>query len=463
MKRKKKSGSGLYLRLIASFLVFAVATVILATASLWFTTGSLRAEWEQMDPYQPVDAQGNWKGHAKSFGGWIEFLDGDYRVVDVRGEKKTTKRSYQLDELLLMGPTAPLDQQGEYVGIFLPYDGEKGEYTVMYYPQGQIDMSLNIDLATADQEVTAPFLRGIFLFIGLFILMILLMSRYLWRTIKKPLGYLIDGMERVQSGESGVQIEQPMKNEFVAIKDSFNRMIRQLEDEQEQKRELELSRNRMIMDLSHDLKTPAATIISAATALEDGYVQEDEEKKYYGIIRAKAKRIALYVDEIFTVLKLDHADYPLRIELFDVCELLRAYVAENYVELAQKHELQIDIPEGAQIVQADRELLVRAVANLLDKARKYNQTGSLIGVRASFTKEEYRIEITDDGTLIGGDKADALFGMFERGDRSRKSDGGTGLGLSITQAIAKRHGGTVTYEASDGMNRFTIALPRNMS
>lgn len=92
MKRKKKSGSGLYLRLIASFLVFAVATVILATASLWFTTGSLRAEWEQMDPYQPVDAQGNWKGHAKSFGGWIEFLDGDYRVVDVRGGEEDDEK-----------------------------------------------------------------------------------------------------------------------------------------------------------------------------------------------------------------------------------------------------------------------------------------------------------------------------------------------------------------------------------
>ena len=286
------------------------------------------------------------------------------------------------------------------------------------------------------------------------------MSRYLSRKIKKPLNEIIGGMEQViEQGVDQVHLDFQAQKEFEEIRDSFNIMTERLEQEKREKRVLEEKKNRMLLELSHDIKTPVATIKSYANALEEGLVKAEDTKDYYQIIDKKAVRVDVLVNEMFLMLKLDRPEYELELKRTDLCELIRTVCVDYYEELESKGiEMYIEIPETPIWAEVDQKEFTRVVENLLGNIVKYNQTGHGAWVIVREELGMAQIQVQDDGEAIDEEIRPILFDPFVRGDKARTSRGGTGLGLAIAKKIVEKMGGEITYLYEEGRNQFRIIL-----
>lgn len=455
MKRKNKRGS-IFGKLIGSYFLFAAAAVITVLVYgvvqlLAFSGGDI----DQMNPGALVAEDGTLSPLDVVYrcGGWVECLDEQYRVTRVFGEKQTPQQSYTERELL--EATALNDDGGDYWVFWESYDG--GSY-LFVYPSDAMKLTFNFELEASDMSGAENAM------IAVMVLMLIaesvLVSFYIYRKIKKPLKQTVEGMQRVTLGEQRVHLSFRAEGEFTEIQDAFNLMIDRLEAEQSEKEKLQKERQQMLLELSHDLKTPLATIKSSAAALVEGVVAEEEKERYYQTIVAKSDRVNTMADDMFTMLKMESSDYQPRLIRMDFCELVRQICVEHYEEMEQAgFSVQIGIPEEPVWVLADDKLLARVVANFITNAVKYNKTGKEISVTVKREGDEAVLIVADDGMGIEENVQRRMFLAFVRGDASRSTSGGTGLGLAIAKGIARKHGGDVGYLYEQGKNKFFLRLP----
>lgn len=455
MKRKNKRGS-IFGKLIGSYFLFAAAAV---TTVLVYGVVQLLAfsggDIDQMNPGALVAEDGtlNPLDVVYRCGGWVECLDEQYRVTRVFGEKQTPQQSYTERELL--EATALNDDGGDYWVFWESYDG--GSY-LFVYPSDAMKLTFNFELEASDMSGAENAM--IVVMVLMLIAESVLVSFYIYRKIKKPLKQTVEGMQRVTLGEQRVHLSFRAEGEFTEIQDAFNLMIDRLEAEQSEKEKLQKERHQMLLELSHDLKTPLATIKSSAAALVEGVVAEEEKERYYQTIVAKSDRVNTMADDMFTMLKMESSDYQPRLIRMDFCEFVRQICVEHYEEMEQaEFSVQIGIPEEPVWVLADDKLLARVVANFITNAVKFNKTGKEISVTVKREGDEAVLIVADDGMGIEENVQRRMFLAFVRGDASRSTSGGTGLGLAIAKGIARKHGGDVGYLYEHGKNKFFMRLP----
>lgn len=477
LRKAPRKKSSLYRKLLCSYVLFSLLVVLLFSGCLLLVSAIIsRGNFSGLAPYTITNAKSCKKGlpGILNLNGWIEELDSSYQVKRTMGKKKTAKKSYTPDELFrLVSPNGR--QQQHYIGFLNERTDSDGYFLVIL---GRTEIQITTTILYGPDN-SNPIWSRMFLtvFFGLFALMCALMSLFLNRRIKKPLNVLTEGMKRVREGERGIQLHFRTEAEFAEIRDTFNVMSRTLETAMQEKEAAEQKKNKMLLELSHDIRTPLATINSYAVALEQDIVSKKELKRYYGVIRRKAERVTLLADELFTMLKMQSSEYELTKTKDDICEFVRRECAEYYEDASEKGlDMTIAIPDEGMLIDADFSLLKRMMGNLLSNAIKYNLTGSEISITLYKSQKSpssshspkaesnigfwIYIEIADDGLPISQELKDRLFDDFVRGDRSRKSDGGAGLGLAISKAIAEKHGGSIGYRYESGKNRFLAALPQ---
>ena len=200
--------------------------------------------------------------------------------------------------------------------------------------------------------------------------------------------------------------------------------------------------NLMYAAVAHDLKTPLTSISGFTKALEDDKVPEEEKKEILGIISKKSERMNELVNLLFEYSQLGTAEYKPTLTEFDIAELLRGIIAENYGDLEDhKIESDIHIPDTPVKVNADKRDITRALSNLVINTYKHNPDGITLYVRLERIGDKCVITIADTGNDIpqGMD----IFEPFVTENSSRSTGGGTGLGLAITKRVIEHHGGTV--------------------
>lgn len=453
-KRNRKRGSIFPKLLVSYFFFILIAVAIIFIWMLLQVLGMPNTDAEQLFPSEMVAEDGTvlTTNMLYQLGGWVERLDDTYRVTEVLGEKQTEDMSYEERQLLELTRT---DDENDYQVFWEPYEGGS---CLIFYPTDALEIkytySLNGMAETKEGSAALAILVALLLLEGIFV------SYFIYRKIRIPLKKTVQGMERVTRGEQQVRLSFSAEGEFVEIQSAFNGMIDQLEQKEQEKKKLQDDRDRMLLELSHDLKTPLATIKSTALALEEGVVGVGEQERYFKVIETKTDRVNRMVDDMFTMLKMESSDYHPDFEQVDFGESVRQICAEYYDEVtAAGLEMEIEIPEETILVSADRTLLSRVIANLVGNAAKYNQTGSKIEIFVEKQEDMVCLSVADDGKEIEKEIQSTMFVPFVRGDASRKTTGGTGLGLAIANGIAKKHGGTVTYCYEQGKNQFKFELP----
>lgn len=440
------------------FLLYAVAIVATFVVCLVIDAAVLGdGNPENIMPNSIVDESGNIANLeiAGKIGGWVEELDEGYNVTAVYGEKQTVNTAYTAAELLDL--TSPYGKS-EFIGFFLQRSKAQKTFLCLY-PRSVMSVNPSVIINSTDLN-TVPVL-GI-MFLPLAIIEIVLISLYLKKKIKKPLDVIVEGMERLKSGNDSARISVRTEAEFEKIVDTFNVMSENLQREKTEKEQLTRKKNQMLLELSHDIKTPVATIKSYANALEAGLVPEEKITDIYRIIDAKANRVSKLTDDMFMMLKMDNPEYKLNLETVNLSELLRQLCAEFFDEITgSDFRFDVDIPEMEIRTEIDTDLFSRVVGNLLSNAEKYNKTGDAISVRLSENNAAVVLTVSDNGCEIDKALAKQMFNAFSRGDNARKTDGGTGLGLAISKIIAEKHGGNICYRRDDGWNVFEVEVRKH--
>ena len=467
--RLKKS---IFTKLMGSFILYVV--ILFFTFAVYLLLEAVligEGNPANLYPYQIIDENGNVAGIEilEKMGGWVEELEeggregmvsasgtdqgGSYHVIRIYGEKKNDSHIYSAEDLLEL--TAPYGETA-YIGFFVQPENSLQKF-LCFYDRAVMQVSATVNLNyVEDYGIPDIFI----LFFPSALLEILLISLYLKRKIKNPLDRIMAGMEDLKSGNTGARIDIKTEAEFEKIVDTFNLMAQQLEDEKAQKELLIRKKNQMLLELSHDIRTPVATIKSYANALEAGLVPEERIESVYRTIDRKADRVEKLSGDMFMMLKMDNPDYELRMETVNLCELLRQLCVEYYDEITEAgFDFVIDIPDMEIPVSADVDLLSRVISNLLSNALRYNKSGKVIAVSMSGESGKAVLSVSDDGEEVDRAFAGQMFHAFSRGDFSRKTDGGTGLGLAISRIIMEKHGGSIGYCRRDGKNVFAAMLP----
>lgn len=451
-----KFRKSIFTRLIINFIVYAVSLVLFFMAALVIQSAVISGgDFQSMDPYQLIADDGTITDTEilKRLGGWAEELDDQHNVLSVYGEKKTEDMSYTAQSLLELtsGYT-----DTEYISLYIPHK-ESGRKYLFMYDRAIMELKPSVIVNDIEKYGTPDIVFPVFLLLAA--AATVTAGNDLRKRIKRPLDSIIDGMNRLKSGSENARIDVKTEAEFEQIVNTFNEMSASLSREKAEKEQMIKQKNRTLLELSHDLKTPVATIKSYANALEQGLVPEDRIKSIYRTIDIKADRVKKLTDDMFMMLKMDNPDYRLNTESVDLCELMRRLCSEYYDQLyGAGFEFEISIPDEPVTITADPDLYSRIISNLLSNAEKYNKTGKNISVRVYLKNGHGAVDVSDDGEEISPVFAAAMFEPFSRGDIARKTDGGTGLGLAISKIIAEKHGGTIEYIRSNGKNIFTVVI-----
>ncbi len=285
---------------------------------------------------------------------------------------------------------------------------------------------------------------------------------WLRRRIARPLRKLNDAVAAQAAGHSVRVGDCGGPREIRRIAESFDRFADRLDASEAERRRLDAGRQKLIADISHDLKTPVTVICAGVDAVCDSKVPPEDVPRALRVIRQRADTLARLVDTFHEYSKTEHPDFTLHCERTDVCEFVREYLAAKYDEISMAgFSLEPDIPDAPIFCLVDRLQFTRALDNLFSNALRHNRLGTVLFADVAEENGAAVIRVADNGEGIPPARRAHIFEPFVTGDDARSSPG-SGLGLSITRRIVERHGGTVELAARTAPGRtteFVITLP----
>ena len=314
-----------------------------------------------------------------------------------------------------------------------------------------------IPLLSIDKLLDELYQQFIILLIVLLIIVILVIINT-FRKINQPLTEIINEANHFAQGDFSATLPDYDIKEISELGGALNSMAKQLG-------RLENLRQDFVANVSHELKTPIATIKGYVETLLDGAQHNPEDmERFLNIVLKQNDRLAAIVDDLLTLSRLESAPITQILELNEskACDLLISGV-ENCQSRADAKNIIIDVNCNNDIsIQIDQSLLTQALVNLLDNAIKYSNENTTIILSAEITNGHVRLNVCDQGPGIPEEHIPRLFERFYRVDKSRsRRVGGTGLGLAIVKHIVHIHGGEVDVSNNGTVGcRFSIILPR---
>jgi len=222
---------------------------------------------------------------------------------------------------------------------------------------------------------------------------------------------------------------------------------------------LESFKKDLVSNVSHELKTPLASI-QAYTEFLETETDPAQIKNYAAVISRNTARLSNIVNDLLTLSEIEHKE-TLNIEEFDFTEIT-GEMSDMFGARAKAKNINLvfDCPQGVK-VKADKFRLSQALLNIIDNALRYTETGG-ITVSAACGGGNITVTVADTGAGIPSEHMGKIFNRFHVADKSRsRKTGGTGLGLSIVKHIVSLHGGAVSVESAVGKGSvFKIVLPQ---
>ena len=227
-----------------------------------------------------------------------------------------------------------------------------------------------------------------------------------------------------------------------------------------QQRQAEQAYKRLMTSLSHDVKTPLASLVGYLEAIQNGLVTGTERDEYIHVAADKANRLKDFVTALFEWVKLDAGEQIFHFEIFDINELSRNIIAE-WIPLLESAGLhyEIEIPEQECAVRIDPNAYTRIINNLLQNIIIHSEADHMTLCIAE-DAQRAKITVSDNGKGISPDDLPHIFERMYQCDHSRFAKG-NGLGLSIARELVSAHKGKITAASTPGTETsFTVLLPK---
>jgi signal transduction histidine kinase len=294
-------------------------------------------------------------------------------------------------------------------------------------------------------------------------ILIFIFTRVVSRDIIIPLKELNYATDRIVQGDLCFEIKYNSNSELGKFCKTFDEMRKTLKEANDRQVEYENSRRELIASISHDLRTPIATIKGYADGLQAGIVKDSEmHNRYLSVIISKTESLDRLIDDLFQFSQLELEKLPLQLRKHNSKTMLEELLAPILLELNDSDlifEIYGTIPEVS--IYADIQRIGQVITNLVQNARQYADSGEKIVFHASIGNENLLISFKDSGQGIPLEDLPRIFDRFYRGEKSRnRLYGGIGLGLAICKYIIEEHGGRIWAESTLGEgSTFYFTLP----
>ena len=291
---------------------------------------------------------------------------------------------------------------------------------------------------------------------------VLLLTIYILIRVRIPFNKLQQSAIKIASGNLDTDIFVPKNGVLWELSRAINVMSKQLKRQIKNMKKLENFRSEFIANVSHEIKTPLTSILSAVEMLESLSPTNKTEIKCLQIISEQSNRLNTLIQDILSLADLEKR------QIFknrDFAELTISSTVENAISLCQgvinNTNIELEILENTPIkIFGNSYLLEQAINNLIVNAVKYSQTDK-ITVKSYIENNEIKISVKDYGIGIEKDECSRIFERFYRIDKARSRElGGTGLGLAIVKNIVKLHNGKIEVISKPNQGaEFIISIP----
>lgn len=362
----------------------------------------------------------------------------------------TVARVYSLEdtfELLLSDEDVEKLNDGKKV--FKSAFNAIDSYLVLKVDNSYIKLSMAFDtLGFASYRKATTFTLIICLVISAVIITIFI------RRFTSPLTMLSRATNEIAKGNFDVKISADRQSynqsEMSQLISNFNRMAKELSQN-------ELMRKDFINSVSHEFKTPIASISGFATMLKKDDLTDEEKEEFTNIIISESRRLTNLSTNILKLARLDSVEFVDKTKAYSLDEQLRNCVLILEPKWSEKN-IELDIELDEVMINADEELLTQAWINILDNAIKFTAQNGEIKVLLKKENDKITVKISDNG--IGMDEATKarLFEMFYQGDTNHASEG-NGLGLAIVKRIIELSGGKIEVQSAPSQgSEFTVTF-----
>jgi signal transduction histidine kinase len=287
------------------------------------------------------------------------------------------------------------------------------------------------------------------------------LTRIITRNISIPLNTLSFGVKQIYENNVSFRLDYRTDDEFLPVCGAFNEMAARLESISNERKKYEENRRELIAGISHDLRTPLASIKAYVEGLEKGVASTPRmREKYLATIKNKTHDMEHIINHLFLFSKLDINDFSLNLKTMDMGKLISDMVSELSDEYI-KRGLTVEFfgTAGNMPVNIDPVLFRNVFVNILENSAAYKEAEyGRIEITIGVAEDTVEIRLTDDGPGVPDEALDKLFNVFYRVDQSRNTKG-NGLGLAISQKIITRMGGTMRAELPGSGLSICICLP----
>ena len=258
--------------------------------------------------------------------------------------------------------------------------------------------------------------------------------------------------------------EPGKQDEIGQLRAAFSGMANKIREQFEGLKETDRLRRELVSNVSHDLRTPLASMHGYVETLllKNDTLSEEERLHYLEITRKHSLRLRQLIGDLFELSKLDSASIKPTLETFSLAELLQDVTQEFELQAEDKGiDIEVHAQEGASMVHADIGLMQRVLENLLRNAIRYTPRGGNISISLDSKPGRVAVAVADTGCGIAEHELDRIFDRFyrsEKGEEERTNS--AGLGLAIVKRILDLHGSRITVNSTVNQGtRFEFDVP----
>ena len=395
----------------------------------------------------------------------LEMISNLYegRVMIIDSSLRVVRDTYGISE----GKTIVSEEvircfQGENVSNLTNYDREHG-YIEMTTPiidssmepsviVGVMLTSISNDAIVNTMEAVNR--RGVILQ-NLIVVVVMALAMTLSVLLTRPFNRVTEAIREVKEGYSDESISVTDYAETVHIVDAFNQLLKRMRD-------LDVSRQEFVENVSHELKTPMAAIKVLADSL---LVQQDAPVELYqeflGDITSEIDRENRIITDLLALVKMDKKAQELNIVSLNVNDLTEL-ILKRLRPIARKKDVEVVFESMRPVTaEVDEVKMTLIMTNLVENAIKYNKDHGWVKVELDADHQYFTFRVSDSGVGIPEDALAHIYDRFYRVDKSHSREiGGTGLGLAITKSAVLVHRGTITVTSKEGQgSSFSVRIP----
>lgn len=288
-----------------------------------------------------------------------------------------------------------------------------------------------------------------------------------WRIQRRihqmQLSHILDELKYIAKGNYHHRIPEVDKGDMSEVINSINHLVDSTVEAMEEERRIEKSKDELVSNIGHDIRTPLTSIIGYLGLIENEQYQSQDELLFYThTAYNKAVHMQKLVNDLFDYTALRQTTTtiaPQRVQL----ELFLQQVCADFEETATQNgiRLGVHVAPDAAVVYFDADKMARVFSNLLSNALKYGAGATEINIAAQRTPTSIQFEVKNNGDPIQEAELTAIFERSYRADKSRTSEqAGSGLGLAIVKNIIELHQGTVIAEIRGNWTCFCMSIPQ---